>query len=78
MRYARRQEERVLQMLRSTPGTVTHEALTRVLGDAVRRDDRRSLTFAVSRARKMLSPGESIENWKIGYQFVTEHQPRAA
>lgn len=64
-------------MLRSASGLVTNEMLARVLGNATRADDRRSLAYAVSRTRKILGPYESIENRRnFGYQLII-HEPRA-
>ena len=79
MPHCIRQEDRVLQMLRSTPGLVANEMLARVLGNAPRANDRRSLAYAVSRTRKILRSDESIKNCReFGYQIITHHQPRAS
>lgn len=75
----RKQQERVLKMLKAAPGPVSYEALSLALDKKpTRNDKRRRLSFVVCRVRKLLSPGEHIENYRnFAYHFVAENQPRA-
>lgn len=67
------------RMLAPAPGPVSYALLERVLGRGLsRKDARRCVHFSVSKARRQLSTGESIENVRnLGYQLVRNY-PRAA
>ena len=72
------QEQRILRVLTSVPGIACYGTLERVLARVPRRDTRESLRTAVAKARKLLPPGESIENHRgIGYELVRD-EARAA
>ncbi|MBU6321657.1 helix-turn-helix domain-containing protein [Patescibacteria group bacterium] len=74
--YVLTQEERLLRMLRATPGAVTSRMLETALSPTSRVNSLAALRVAICRARKLLVPGESIVNHvKFGYELV--RTPRA-
>ena len=71
------QPDRLMRMLRASRGIVSNDALATELGRKARLPPERRIAFALSRARKRLAPGESIENYRnLGYQLVIDI-PRA-
>ncbi|MDE1944050.1 MAG: hypothetical protein KGI78_00590 [Patescibacteria group bacterium] len=74
--YVLTQEERLLRMLRATPGLVTFRMLESALSPTERIDTRAAIRISMTRARKLLVLGEVIMNHaKLGYEL--RRQPRA-